>query len=84
MNSSLGGRDYALEEDGDDVAIVDNPSFTDESPSDIHPNLDYNDEDDEHGKNAIDGNDAPGKEHGVQQEYIRAIQKRLQAELSKG
>jgi hypothetical protein len=29
MNSSLGGKDYALEEDGDDVVIVDNPSFTD-------------------------------------------------------
>jgi hypothetical protein len=25
MNSSLGGGDYALEEDGDDVVIADNP-----------------------------------------------------------
>jgi hypothetical protein len=40
---------------------VDNPSFTDKSPLDIHPNLDYDDDGDEHGKNAIDGDDVLGK-----------------------
>ena len=68
----------------DDVVVVDHQTLTDKCPSDIYPNLDYDNDDDENEKNSIDGDDVPEEEevYGVQQAYVRAIQQRLQDELS--
>jgi len=68
----------------DDVVVVDHQTLTDKCPSDIYPNLDYDNDDDENEKNNIDDDDVPEEEevYGVQQAYVRAIQQRLQEELS--
>ncbi len=68
----------------DVVVVVDHQTLTDKCPSDIYPNLDYDNDDDENEKNNIDDDDVPEEEevYGVQQAYVRAIQQRLQEELS--
>ena len=70
-------------EDKEDVVVVDHQTLKDmECPSDIYPNLDYDVDDDDNGEKVADGDDIPGEVEGVQQLYVRAIQQRLQEELS--
>ena len=69
----------------DDVLVIDSPSMpTELRTADVLNNLDFNDEDDERLESDDDDDDDNDKDDisGVQQDYVRAIQKRLQAELS--
>jgi hypothetical protein len=55
--------------------------LTDKCLSDVYPNLDYDSDDNDNEKN--DSDDIPGEQvEGVQQVYVKAIQRRVQAELS--
>ena len=85
-DSMSASEEYALCgecEVDEDVVVVDHQTLTDKCTSDIYPNLDYDSDDDENGKNNIDGDDSGEEEvYGVQQAYVRAIQQRLQEEVS--
>ena len=67
----------------DDVLVVDNPPIPVElHTADIVNNLDFNDDDGECLESDDDDVDDGDENSGVQQDYVRAIQKRLQAEIS--
>jgi hypothetical protein len=65
------------------IAEAEAPSLVDSNPADIIQNLDYDDDDDD----VADDNDESGESSssarplGVQREYVKAIQKRLQYEV---
>ena len=76
----ISGRQHSVDE-VDDVVVVNHQMLTDKCLSDVYPNLDYDSDDDDNEKN--DSDDIPGEElEGVQQVYMKAIQQRMQAELS--
>ena len=62
------------------VVVVNNPTPTVINPPNIEPNLDY-DEDEAAKKESDDSLD--GKQPGIQQTYVEAVQKRVQTEVSK-
>ena len=62
------------------VVVVNHPTPTVINPPNIEPNLDY-DEDEAAKKESDDSLD--GKQPGIQQTYVEAVQKRVQTEVSK-